>query len=89
MRHVSRTHRVDLDRFFVRIDLGKANQVEHVNIVQRIAKKSHQTHSCSPSAVLFATACPRDQDNFLPNKFGKIKADTWSVFKKDMMDQKR
>ena len=34
MRHLSRTHRVDLDWLFDRINLGTTIQVEHVNTVQ-------------------------------------------------------
>ena len=35
MRHVSRTHRVDLDWLFERTDLGEAIQVKFVNTLQQ------------------------------------------------------
>ena len=37
MRHVSRTHRVDLDWLFDRTSLQKVMHIKHVNTAQQIA----------------------------------------------------
>ena len=37
MRHVSRTHRVDLDRLYDRMNLDPMTQIKYVNTTQQLA----------------------------------------------------